>query len=138
MLEQVTDSEPSVPVQRGELRRIARPFAPYRGRLAAVLALIAVSAGLGMASPFLLREVLDVAIPQADTALLTWLVAGMIAISVIAGSKSRITPSSTYSSATTGTSWTTTRASWRRNQVRAVTSCSTHPRFRSGRPAPKA
>jgi hypothetical protein len=31
----------------------------------AVLALIAVSAGLGMVSPFLLREVLDVAIPSA-------------------------------------------------------------------------
>jgi ATP-binding cassette, subfamily B, bacterial len=50
-----------------------------------VLALIAVSAGLGMVSPFLLREVLDVAIPQADTTLLTWLVGGMIAIAVATG-----------------------------------------------------
>jgi predicted S18 family serine protease len=44
--------------------RISRLFAPYRGRLAAVLALIAVSAGLGMISPFLLRDVLDEAIPK--------------------------------------------------------------------------
>jgi ATP-binding cassette subfamily B protein len=70
---------------RPPLRRIARLFRPYRGRLLAVLALIAVSAGLGMVSPFLLREVLDVAIPERDTTLLVWLVAGMIAISVATG-----------------------------------------------------
>jgi ATP-binding cassette, subfamily B, bacterial len=71
--------------QPGELRRIARLFRPYRGRLATVLALIALSAGLSMISPFLLREVLDQAIPQGDTGLLTWLVAGMIAISIATG-----------------------------------------------------
>jgi ATP-binding cassette, subfamily B, bacterial len=66
-------------------RRIASLFAPYRGRLAAVLALIAVSAGLGMISPFLLRDVLDDAIPNDDDRLLALLVAGMIAISVATG-----------------------------------------------------
>jgi ATP-binding cassette, subfamily B, bacterial len=81
----VNDAEPTRREQRSELRRIARLFRPYRGRLGAVLALIAVSAGLGMISPFLLREVLDVAIPQADMTLLTWLVGGMIAISVATG-----------------------------------------------------
>ncbi len=50
-----------------------------------VLALIALSAGLGMVSPFLLRAVLDTAIPQNDTGLLTLLVGGMIAISVATG-----------------------------------------------------
>jgi ATP-binding cassette subfamily B protein len=69
----------------GELRRIAGLFRPYRGRLATVLGLIAVSAGLGMVTPFLLRHLLDDAIPHADTALLTWLVAGMIAVSVATG-----------------------------------------------------
>jgi len=68
-----------------ELSRIARLFRPYRGRLSAVLALIVVSAVLGMASPFLLREVLDKAIPQGDTKLLTWLVLGMIGVSVVTG-----------------------------------------------------
>src|SRR5690348_4993930 len=38
-----------------------------------------------MISPFLLRAVLDDAIPESDTALLTWLVAGMIAISIATG-----------------------------------------------------
>jgi ATP-binding cassette subfamily B protein len=66
-------------------RRIASLFAPYRGRLAAVLALIAVSAGLGMISPFLLRDVLDEAIPKDDDTLLALLVAGMIAVSVATG-----------------------------------------------------
>jgi ATP-binding cassette, subfamily B, bacterial len=81
----VTEAEPTRRQQRSELRRIARLFRPYRGRLVAVLALIAVSVGLGMVSPFLLREVLDVAIPQADMTLLTWLVGGMIAISIATG-----------------------------------------------------
>jgi ATP-binding cassette subfamily B protein len=66
-------------------RRIAALFRPYRGRLAAVLALIALSAGLGMLSPFLLRDVLDVAIPEDDDVLLAELVAGMIAVSVATG-----------------------------------------------------
>jgi len=50
-----------------------------------VLALIALSAVLGMASPFLLRAVLDKAIPHRDTTLLAWLVGGMIAISIVTG-----------------------------------------------------
>jgi ATP-binding cassette, subfamily B, bacterial len=66
-------------------RRIARLFHPYRGRLAAVLALIVVSAGLGMVSPFLLRDVLDRAIPRNDDGLLIALVSGMIAVSVATG-----------------------------------------------------
>jgi ATP-binding cassette subfamily B protein len=66
-------------------RRVVALFSPYRGRLAAVLGLIVVSAGLGMVSPFLLRDVLDHAIPEKDRGLLAWLVAGMIAISVATG-----------------------------------------------------
>src|SRR4051794_35986078 len=65
--------------------RIARLFRPYRGRLAAVGALIGISALAGVTSPFLLRAVLDQAIPQRDTPLLALLVAGMIAVAVING-----------------------------------------------------
>ncbi len=50
-----------------------------------MLALIAVSAGLGMISPFLLRGILDTAIPQQDTTLLTALVGGMVAIAIVTG-----------------------------------------------------
>jgi ATP-binding cassette subfamily B protein len=70
---------------RSELRRIAALFAPYRARLSSVLGLIALSAGLSMISPFLLRQVLDQAIPDGDTTLLTYLVAGMIAIAIVTG-----------------------------------------------------
>ena len=66
-------------------RRVAALFRPYRGRLAAVLALIAVSAGLGMVSPFLLRDILDQAIPEKNRDLLLKLVGGMIAIAVATG-----------------------------------------------------
>src|SRR5215208_4278495 len=71
--------------RRANLARIRALFRPYRGRLSTVLALIVVSAGLGMVSPFLLREVLDDAIPEQDTALLTWLVGGMIGIAIATG-----------------------------------------------------
>ena len=66
-------------------RRIASLFSPYRARLTSVLALIALSAGLGIVSPFLLKEVLDTAIPERDTTLLGWLVGGMVAIAVATG-----------------------------------------------------
>jgi len=66
-------------------RRITALFRPYRGRLGAVLALIVVSATLGIVSPFLLRDVLDVAIPEDDDRLLALLVAGMIGIAVLTG-----------------------------------------------------
>src|SRR3954463_14049997 len=71
--------------KRENLRRVGRLFRPYRAKLSSVLVLIAVSAGLSMVSPFLLRAVLDHAIPERNTALLTGLVGGMIAISVATG-----------------------------------------------------
>jgi ATP-binding cassette, subfamily B, bacterial len=70
---------------RLDRRRLLGLFRPYRQRLGAVLFLILISATLGMVSPFLLRAVLDEAIPQRDTALLAALVAGMIAIAVATG-----------------------------------------------------
>jgi ATP-binding cassette subfamily B protein len=69
----------------GMSRRITALFTPYRRPLAAVLGLIAVSAVLGMVSPFLLRDVLDEAIPDKDRNLLLALVGGMVAISVVTG-----------------------------------------------------
>ena len=68
-----------------ETVRIARLFRPYRLRLTTVLGLIGLSAGLSMISPFLLRAVLDHAIPERDSTLLSWLVGGMIAISIATG-----------------------------------------------------
>lgn len=81
----MTEAEPTQATRRAELHRIGRLFTPYRARLSAVLALIALSATISIASPFLLREVLDKAIPQNDTVLLTWLVLGMIAVAISTG-----------------------------------------------------
>src|SRR5215208_7022215 len=66
-------------------RRIARLFKPYRKRLFVVLALIAFSAIISLASPFLLRRILDHAIPERDNSELTLLVAGMIGVSIATG-----------------------------------------------------
>ena len=77
---------PSDPaVRKANLRRIFPLFRPYRARLGAVCALIVFSAALGVIPSFLLREVLDVAIPDEDTRLLSELVAGMIAIAIVTG-----------------------------------------------------
>jgi len=72
-------------VRRANLVRVARLFRPYRGRLASVLALIVFSAGLGVIPAFLLKEILNRAIPDKDTTLLSYLAGGMIAIAVITG-----------------------------------------------------
>jgi len=72
-----------IPVQPVALRRVGALFVHYRTRLGGLLALIFLSAGLGVISPFLLRGVLDTAIPEKDTKLLTLLVAGMIALSIL-------------------------------------------------------
>ena len=85
----VSDEPPARPsdpaVRKANLNRIIRLFGPYRARLGAVCTLIVFSAAIGVVSPFLLREVLDVAIPEDDLRLLTWLVAGMVAISIVTG-----------------------------------------------------
>jgi ATP-binding cassette, subfamily B, bacterial len=72
-------------VRRANFRRIARLFAPYRGRLSAVLALIVFSSALGVIPAFLLKEILNRAIPEGDTRLLSLLAGGMIAIAVVSG-----------------------------------------------------
>jgi ATP-binding cassette subfamily B protein len=72
-------------VRRANLRRIIRLFRPYRSQLAIVFALIVVSSVLGAIPAFLLRDVLDVAIPEENVGLLTALVAGMIAIPIVTG-----------------------------------------------------
>ena len=72
-------------VRKANFHRIVRLFRPYKRTLLVVNALIVVSAALGVIPSFLLREVLDVAIPDENVGLLTALVAGMIAIPVVTG-----------------------------------------------------
>ncbi|MFB9679350.1 ABC transporter ATP-binding protein [Streptosporangium vulgare] len=68
---------------RAPLRRVVGLFRPYRGRLAVVGALIGLSSLVSLASPFMLRSVLDDAIPHGRTGLLTLLALGMVAVAVV-------------------------------------------------------
>lgn len=70
------------PSRKRDGRRILALFAPYRARLALVIVLIVISAGLSMVNPFLVREVLDEGILHHHTTLLSELVGGMIAIAI--------------------------------------------------------
>jgi ATP-binding cassette subfamily B protein len=67
------------------LRRVGRLFVPYRLRLGLLLGLICLTSLLNVVSPFLLRGIIDTAIPTHDVQLLSELVGGMIAVSVVSG-----------------------------------------------------
>ncbi|WDV50003.1 ABC transporter ATP-binding protein [Streptomyces coeruleorubidus] len=66
-----------------QVRRILRLFRPYRGRLAVVGLLVGAASLVSVATPFLLKEILDVAIPQGRTGLLSLLALGMILSAVL-------------------------------------------------------
>jgi ATP-binding cassette subfamily B protein len=65
------------------LRRIGYLFTPFRLPLAVVIAIIVVASVVGMASPFLLRAVIDVALPHHDLTLLVRLVAAMLVVATV-------------------------------------------------------
>lgn len=69
--------------QPRQVRRILRLFRPYRGRLAVVGLLVGASSLVGVATPFLLKAILDVAIPEGRTGLLSLLALGMILSAVL-------------------------------------------------------
>ncbi|MFJ2115037.1 ABC transporter ATP-binding protein [Streptomyces sp. NPDC087850] len=74
---------PEGPEPPAQLRRILALFRPYRSRLAVVGLLVGASSLVTVASPFMLREILDTAIPQGRTGLLTLLALGMILTAVV-------------------------------------------------------
>ena len=63
--------------------RVAGLFAPHRRALAVVTAIIVAISVVSMAQPFLVREVVDTAIPQQDVRLLLLVVAGMVGVAVV-------------------------------------------------------
>uniref|UniRef100_A0AAU1I5N8 ABC transporter ATP-binding protein/permease n=1 Tax=Streptomyces sp. NBC_00180 TaxID=2903632 RepID=A0AAU1I5N8_9ACTN len=69
--------------QPRQVRRILKLFRPYRGRLAVVGLLVGASSLVGVATPFLLKAILDVAIPERRTGLLSLLALGMILSAVL-------------------------------------------------------
>ncbi len=62
------------------LRRVLALFRPHRLQVGTVMALIVTSSLIALATPFLVRTVIDDALPHSDVRLLAWAVAGMVAV----------------------------------------------------------
>ena len=65
------------------MRRVARLFRPHARTVAVVTAIIVAISVVSMAQPFLLRAVIDDALPHQDVRLLLWAVGGMLAVTVV-------------------------------------------------------
>ncbi|MER5950824.1 ABC transporter ATP-binding protein [Streptomyces sp. NPDC001904] len=63
-------------------RRVVGLFSPYRRSLLFVAALVAASSLVSLVNPFLIREIMDEALPEGRTGLLSVLALGMIVVSV--------------------------------------------------------
>ncbi|HTU04182.1 MAG TPA: ABC transporter ATP-binding protein, partial [Trebonia sp.] len=81
------------------IRRVLRLFRPYRWSLLFVAVLVGASSLVSLVNPFLIRAVIDEALPQGRTGLLTVLVLGMIVVSV---ANSSFSVSQTYVSTKVG------------------------------------
>jgi ATP-binding cassette subfamily B protein len=80
------DFEPVPKERRGRtIRRILRFFRPYRPQIAVVLIAILLTSFLGLINPYLLKLLIDEAIPQRDLRLLTLYVGLMIVLPIITG-----------------------------------------------------
>ncbi|HEX4831827.1 MAG TPA: ABC transporter ATP-binding protein [Trebonia sp.] len=73
---------------RVSLHRVVALFRPYRWNLLFVCFLVAASALISLVNPFLIRAVIDVALPQGRTGLLAILAAAMIVVAVANSSMS--------------------------------------------------
>ena len=76
------NSPPAPPAKSGDIRRIFRLFAQYKAQLGLVGLLIVASSLISIASPFLLRDILDVTLPSRDTRGTVLLATGMIVVAV--------------------------------------------------------
>jgi ATP-binding cassette, subfamily B, bacterial len=81
------EDQGSVPRERrgATIRRIASFFRPYRLAVGLVLATILVTSLLGLINPYLLKLLIDEAIPQQDFGLLNLYVGLMILVPIVSG-----------------------------------------------------
>ena len=80
------DFEPIPKERRGRtLRRILRFFAPYRPQIGVVLFAILLTSIVGLVNPYLLKLLIDEAIPKRDFGLLNLFVGLMIALPILNG-----------------------------------------------------
>ncbi|WP_079210903.1 ABC transporter ATP-binding protein [Brucella pituitosa] len=78
-----SDDYDSLATRHVSLRRVLALFKPYRNRIAVVIVLMLIASATGLAGPFLLRAIIDEALPRNDLNLLFWLVAGMIFVALL-------------------------------------------------------
>jgi len=69
--------------QHVSLERVFALFTPYRLQILSVVVLLFAGSMIGMASPFLLRAIIDDALPRTDLPMLLWLVGGLIVVAVL-------------------------------------------------------
>jgi ATP-binding cassette subfamily B protein len=80
------DFEPVPKERRGQtLRRILVFFRPYRPQIAVVLVAILLTSFIGLINPYLLKLLIDEAIPKRDFGLLNLFVGLMIALPIVSG-----------------------------------------------------
>ena len=80
------DFEPVPPERRGRtVRRILAFFGPYRPQIAIVLVAILSTSLIGLANPYLLKLLIDEAIPRQDFGLLNLYVGLMIGLPIVTG-----------------------------------------------------
>ncbi|WP_175721354.1 ABC transporter ATP-binding protein [Burkholderia anthina] len=72
------------------MRRVFALFTPYRLKILSVVVLLIFGSMIGMAAPFLLRSIIDDALPGADFSLLLWLVGGLVAVAVLGAAISTV------------------------------------------------
>jgi ATP-binding cassette subfamily B protein len=82
----VADFDPVPPERRGRtVRRILAFFSPYRPQIAVVVVAILATSLIGLANPYLLKLLIDEAIPQRDFGLLNLYVGLMIGLPIVSG-----------------------------------------------------
>ncbi len=69
--------------QHVSLRRVLSLFLPYRTRIGGVVLLMVLASAVGLLGPFLLRSIIDSALPQHDLGQLIWLVSGMVTAALV-------------------------------------------------------
>ncbi len=77
--------EPRRKLREGTLRRVVRLYRPYKWQLTVVIVLVLITAILNVATPLLLRSVIDGALEDRDRNQLVWLTVGMVIVAVASG-----------------------------------------------------
>jgi ATP-binding cassette subfamily B protein len=73
------------PVSKQTLKRVAGFFKPYWRRVLVTVVAILITAGLGLINPYLLKYIIDEAIPDRDLDKLYWAVGLMIFVPILSG-----------------------------------------------------